>query len=127
MGVQDKQTVTIRHSKNAPHRFAAEVGPALLEYTNSSASIMLNGINQAKAAKVATNDDERKEFLSKRGFAAKQAQRIIDAVVNEEGHQPTSVWDFVQGITAVARGVGHTDARIDLERKAGDLMDKVAR
>lgn len=126
-GVQDKQTVTIRHSKNAPHRFAAEVGPALLEYTNSSASIMLNGINQAKAAKVATNDDERKEFLSKRGFAAKQAQRIIDAVVNEEGHQPTSVWDFVQGITAVARGVGHTDARIDLERKAGDLMDKVAR
>jgi hypothetical protein len=121
-GVQDKQSITIRHSKNAPSRFAAEVTPGLIEYSNSSTYSILDGINKSKSAIVARSDEDRLEFLSKRGFSAKQTQRIIDAVVNEEDKKPESVWDFVQGITAVARSIRHTDDRLDLERQAGQLM-----
>jgi len=36
------------------------------------------------------------------------------------------VFDFVQGITAVARGEPRQDARLDLELRAKRLMDQVA-
>jgi hypothetical protein len=123
-GAQDIATVTIRHSKNAPQRFADEVEPALLEYSNASDRGVVLGIQQAKQAIVAKTDEDRLEFLGKRNFSIKQAQRIIDTVVHEEGHKPASVWDFVQGITAVARDIGHTDERITLERTAGNLLTK---
>jgi hypothetical protein len=125
-GAQDISEITIRHSKNAPQRFAAEVEPALLEYSNASDKGIILGIQNAKNAIVARSDDDRLQFLGKQGFSAKQAQRIIDRVVNEEGTKPESVWDFVQGITAVARDIGHTDDRITLERQAGNLLRKAA-
>ncbi len=125
-GAQDISEITIRHSKNAPQRFAAEVEPALLEYSNASDKGIILGIQNAKSAIVARSDDDRLQFLGKQGFSAKQAQRIIDRVVTEEGTKPESVWDFVQGITAVARDIGHTDDRITLERQAGNLLKKAA-
>lgn len=123
-GQQDKQSMTIRHSKNAPQRFASEVGPALVEYSNQSELGILVDINKAREAIVATTDDDRVEFLGKNGFSAKQAKKIIDTVIQEEDTKPRSVWDFVQGITAVARTIRNTDDRLDLERAAGKLMDK---
>lgn len=112
----------IRHSKNAPDRFAQEAGPGLLEYSNSSTGGILQGILNAKTAVVARQDDDRKEFLTKRGFTMKQADNIIDAVIREEDKKPESVWDFVQGITAVARDIKYTDERLAMERLAGNLM-----
>ena len=44
----------------------------------------------------------------------------------EEGHPPESVFDFVQGITAVARAEPRQDARLDVELKAKKLMDQVS-
>ena len=123
-GQQDKQSLSIRHSKNAPKRFASEVGPALIEYSNQSTLGVITSINQAKATIVATNDDERFQWLGKQGFNAKQAKRIIDTVIQEEDDKPRSVWDFVQGVTAVARNIKHTDDRLDMEKIAGKLMDK---
>jgi hypothetical protein len=126
-GVEDKNTIMIRHSKNAPHRFASEVSPGLIEYSNGGTGGILEGVYKAKSAVVARTDDDRKEFLGKRGFSAKQTQTIIDAVINEEDKKPESVWDFVQGITAVARDIQHTDARLDMEKIAGKLMEQAAK
>ncbi len=124
-GQQDKQSMSIRHSKNAPQRFASEVGPALVEYSNQSELGVLVDINKAREAIVATTDDDRVQFLGKNGFSAKQAKKIIETVIQEEDIKPRSVWDFVQGITAVARSIQNTDDRLDLERTAGKLMEKV--
>ena len=44
----------------------------------------------------------------------------------EEGRPPEIVFDFVQGITAVARDKPHQDARLDMELKAKRLLDQVA-
>ena len=48
------------------------------------------------------------------------------AVLAEEGRPPESIFDFVQGITAVARDKPHQDARLDLEAKAKKLLDRAA-
>ncbi|WP_033964792.1 hypothetical protein [Sphingomonas sp. Ant H11] len=37
-----------------------------------------------------------------------------------------SIFDFVQGITAVARDKPHQDARLELEGKAKKLLDRAA-
>ena len=40
------------------------------------------------------------------------------------GRQPESIFDFVQGITALARTKSHQDARLELEGKAKRLMER---
>ena len=51
---------------------------------------------------------------------------MIDTVLAEEGRPPESIFDFVQGITAVARDKPHQDARLDMEAKAKKLLDRIA-
>lgn len=126
-GAQDVQTIKIRHSKNAPNRFAHELAPQLEVYAQASDTGIVRGIQAAKNTIVATDDDNRSEFLTKRGFSRKQAAEVINRALLEEEKKPESVWDFVQGITAVARDIEHTDARLKLETKAGDLMKKAAK
>ncbi len=125
-GVEDFEEITIRHSKYAASRFAHEVTPALTRFANSSPMPFVNGIKAAREKIVARTDDDRSEFLRKRGFSKNETAKIIETVLAEEGHAPTSVFDFVQGITAVARNKTHQDARLDLEARAKKLLDRAA-
>lgn len=125
-GVEDFEEITIRHSKYAASRFAHQVAPALTRFANSSPLPFVNGIRAARQRIVARSDDDRIEFLRKRGFSKAETAKIIDIVLTEEGHKPESVFDFVQGITAVARNKPHQDARLDLEAKAKKLLDRAA-
>ena len=125
-GVEDFDEITIRHSKYAASRFAHEAAPALTRFADSSPMPFVNGIRAARDRIVARTDDERTEFLRKRGFGKSETAKIIDTVLAEEGRKPESIFDFVQGITAVARDKPHQDARLDLEAKAKKLLDRVA-
>jgi len=125
-GVEDFEEITIRHSKYAATRFAHEAAPALTRFANSSPMPFVNGIRAARERIVARTDDERTEFLRKRGFGKSETAKIIEVVLAEEGRKPESVFDFVQGITAVARDKPHQDARLDLEARAKKLLDRVA-
>ena len=50
---------------------------------------------------------------------------VEQADLAEEGRPPESIFDFVQGITALARDKAHQDARLDMEGKAKKLLDRV--
>src|SRR5271167_1062268 len=121
-GVEDFEEITIRHSKYAASRFAHEAAPALLNFVNSSPLPFVNGIKAARERIVARSDDERESFLRKRGFSKGETAKIIATVLEEEGHPAESVFDFVQGITALARSKPHQDARLELEGKAKLLL-----
>ncbi|MBR0845048.1 DUF932 domain-containing protein [Bradyrhizobium liaoningense] len=125
-GVEDFEEITIRHSKYAASRFAHEAAPALLNFANSSPTPFVNGIKAARERIVARSDEDRTEFLRRRGFSKTETGKVIDAVLAEEGRPPESIFDFVQGITAVARDKPHQDARLDMEAKAKKLIDRVA-
>lgn len=124
-GVEGYQEITLRHSKGAPDRFAAEVGPALESFSHAGTSKLLTGIKAAQAAIVADNETKRSEWLVDQGFTRPQSREIIASVVREEGKQPRSVWDFVQGITATARDIPHQDDRVTFEKMAGKLLSRV--
>jgi len=83
------------------------------------------GIRAAREAIVARKDEDREMFLRKRGFSKPETEKIIATVLDEEGRLPESVFDFVQGITALARNKPHQDARLDLEGRASKLLASV--
>ncbi len=124
-GVEDFEEITIRHSKFAATRFAREAAPALTRFAESSPAPFINGIGAARAQVVARSDEDRTDFLRKRGFSKGEATKVIETVLAEEGRKPESVFDFVQGITALARGKTHQDARLDMETRAKRLLDRV--
>ncbi len=74
-GVDDFEEITIRHSKYAAARFAHEAAPALTRFVNSSPMPFINGVTAARERIVARNDDERAEFLRKRGFRHSQGNQ----------------------------------------------------
>ncbi len=125
-GVEDFQEIVIRHSKYAANRFAQEAAPALTRFADSSPMPFVNGIKAARANIVARDDNDRSDFLRKRGFSKVETTAIIDTILAEEGRPPESVFDFVQGITAVARGKAHQDARLEFEGRAKKLLDLAA-
>jgi hypothetical protein len=123
-GVDNFEEITIRHSKFAAQRFAHEAAPALTRFADSSPAPFVAGIRAAREQIVARSDEDRDSFPRKRGFSKSETVKIIETVLHEEGRPPESVFDFVQGITALARGKAHQDARLDLEGRAKRLLER---
>jgi hypothetical protein len=125
-GVENFEEITIRHSKFAAQRFAHEAAPALTRFADSSPAPFIAGIKAARERIVARSDEDRDGFLRKRGFSKSETVKIIETVLHEEGRPPESLFDFVQGITALARAKAHQDARLELEGKAKRLLERAA-
>lgn len=125
-GSEGLEEITIRHSKFAADRFACEATPALKTFANSSPASFVAGIRAARQRIVARDEEDRQGFLRKRGFSKSEAGKIIDTVFREEGRPPESIFDFVQGITALARDKSHQDVRLELEGKAKKLLESAS-
>lgn len=124
-GAEGFEEISIRHSKFAGHRFAHQAAPALERFATSSPAPFLAGIRAAREQIVARKDEDRESFLRRRGFSRPETEKIIATVLEEEGRPPESIFDFVQGITALARAKPHQDARLELEGKAAKLLSSV--
>lgn len=123
-GVENFEEITIRHSKFAAQRFAHEAAPALTSFANSSPAPFVAGVKAARERIVARTDEDRDTFLRRGGFSKSETTKIIETVLGEENRKPESIFDFVQGITALARTKSHQDARLELEGKAKRLMER---
>jgi hypothetical protein len=123
-GVENFEEITIRHSKFAAQRFASEAAPALTSFANSSPAPFVAGVKAARAKIVARTDEDRERFLRRGGFSKSETSNIIEIVLREENRKPESIFDFVQGITALARTKSHQDTRLTLECKAKRLMER---
>lgn len=129
-GAQDIKEVRIRHTANGPYRFDAEATPALLEYCNSSASADEAVIRKAQNTIIVTDRSDAfgqvLAYCDRHGkFNRAEIKSAIDFAKAEEGDCRT-VWHLVQGFTAYARGFDYVDARVDLETRAGKLLNHIA-
>jgi len=121
-GVQDFKEIRLRHTKSAPDRWLEEISPVLIEYSNASAQPIADTIREAQRKRV---DDDLDRFLRNR-FTTAEAKAIQAAHEREEGRPIETIWDVVTGTTAHAKTIEHQDARVDLERKGGRLLDLVS-
>lgn len=131
-GAQDINELVIRHTKNGPYRFDSEAAPALMNYVESSAKPMIDSIRKAMDYLLPADESGQKvseetvfQFVNRYSkFTKSEVRNGIDAANREEGDCRT-LWQVVQGLTAYARGFDWVDARADLERRAGKLLDLV--
>ncbi|AGS25098.1 hypothetical protein [Rhizobium etli] len=125
-GTENFEEITIRHSKFAAQRLAHEAAPALTSFANSSPAPFIAGIKAARERIVAHKDDDRETFLRRHGFSKGETGKVIEMVLSEEGRPPESIFDFVQGITALARTKTNQDTRLELEGKAKKLLESAS-
>lgn len=126
-GATDVKEIRIRHTRGAPERFAYEGSRYLKRYAEESTQKLIEGVKQAKNTELPiTNTETVSSWLQDRGFTKAQANSSVDYAMSEEG-QARTFWDVVNGITAYARSITHTDERVDLEQKAGKLMEMATR
>ncbi|MCP4701535.1 MAG: DUF945 domain-containing protein [Gammaproteobacteria bacterium] len=124
-GVEQFSEIKIKHSRNAMAGFRNQIAPALESYTRGDAQRVVEGVRNAQSTTIARTDEDAMDFLTRRKFSKKQARDIMTAVEEEELRPMRSAWDAAQGITAVARNIGHQDTRLDFEIRAKTILDKV--
>lgn len=126
-GVEQKREITFRHSQNAPGRFLREARPLLNSFAQANTAAVVAGVD---AAKTPILPDDRKDkiawIMKNAGVTQVRAIACLNAVEREEHRVCRSAWDVAQGLTAVARRIPHQDQRVDLERAAKKILDKVA-
>lgn len=125
-GVEGFDEIKINHTRLAPDRWLQQAMPALHAYANGSSKKLIDGVNAAKAARVADDHDAAVEFLAQRKFSKSRIEAVLAIGEREEGHEPRSAWDMAQAITAHARSALNTDDRLAVEIEAKKILDKVA-
>ena len=121
-GVKDFSEIRLRHTASAPDRWLEEVSPVLMEYSNAAAAPIQETIKLAQQKRV---DDDLDAFLSSR-FNRSEVVAVKAAHEREEHRPIESVWDAVTAVTAHAKTIQHQDARVDMERAGGKLLDLVS-
>lgn len=124
-GVEQQTKINLRHSKTAPDRFMMTVLPALEAFTSGTAQGLVDGVEMAKAAKLAKDDEDAMDWLKNAGFGTQIADAMLNLHLAEEGRPVRSAWDMANAITAHARNIQMQDERLQEELVAGRLLDKV--
>jgi hypothetical protein len=134
-GAQNVNKLVIRHTEGGPTRFEKEVSGALLNHMNDMNTQDADTIRRSGEVKLADmvnfpnegvlSEAWQKLFAEKHGFTRGELREAIAAAEREEGGCST-LWDMVQGLTAYARKFEHVDTRLNLETRAGKLLELVA-
>lgn len=124
-GYNEQQHIKIKHTSGGPQRFVRDLRPRLSEYINSSTEHVVGVISAARNKEVGNTEKDALVWLKNRGFTKSEAQAAVEGAQREPGNA-RSVWNIVQGLTAHAHGIQHTDQRVALERRAGKLLRMAA-
>jgi len=123
-GAREVKEISIKHTKNAPDRFAREVRPMLRAYAEASVMDVDSQLERAARKKVGSTDEEVMDWLRRHEFTKKEGEAILRTAKAEEGGART-VWELVNGGTALARAIPHNDDRVLLEKRVSGLLKAV--
>jgi hypothetical protein len=124
-GARDIQELRIRHTKLAPDRFLQKAAPALAALSDASDRPIRESIEAAQNRKLGNSTKEVEDWLYSKGFGRPVAREAIEMAqdpASGNSGDPLSLWGVVQGGTAAARDIPHTDARIEREQKWSALL-----
>jgi hypothetical protein len=120
-GAREVKEIEIRQTRNAPERFMREALPRLYAYAESSVVDAEEQLARAARKKIAGSDEEVLGWLRSHDFTKREGERVIELAKSEEGGART-LWQLVQGGTALARAIPHADERVTLERRVSRLL-----
>jgi hypothetical protein len=127
-GAQDVRVLKIRHTSGGPERFISDAIPALDDYVRMTAKPIEQAVKKAKALELPKGEDEFNTwFMSGRNgakFNMAEIRRATDFADAEEGQHHT-LWDMYNGFTAAARQMAFAEAKVDMEKRAGSLLESL--
>lgn len=95
--------------------------PFLRVYAEASVSEVEAELARAMRTQVGNSDEEVLEWLRRRDFSKQESEGIINLAKIEEGDARTA-WQLVNGGTALARLIPHTETRVAFERRVSRLL-----
>lgn len=93
----------------------------LKAYAEASVVDVKEGLERAARKKVGSSDEDVLSFLRKHDFTKREGEKIMEMAKQEEGGART-VWEIVNGGTAMARSIPHADERVKLEKRVSSLL-----
>lgn len=131
-GVEGFKSYELRHTHWAPEKFRDDIMPILRDYHRTDPSRLVEAVSTLKEPMYRLKGDDESEreqaqiaFLKECGFGEKIARSIIDHKAPGTDSLE-SVWDVANQITSYAQTRPWQDERLEYERRAGALMDRVA-
>lgn len=122
-GQTQRTEIKMRHTKGAPVKFQ-EIYNNLSKYLTAGTSDEVAMIHRAKAFELPSNDNARLDWVLDRGFTKTEAKGAIELALDTIG-DCKNLWQLVDGLTMLSRNYQYMDERLDLDKRAGKLMDLV--
>lgn len=123
-GADQIQELRIVHRHRAPDRFYNDAIPVLNRFVEnrSLTESVSTRISGAMAKRIGESFDEVSMWFSHKPFTKQEITEAFGAG-QLAGEDPTTLWGMIQGFTACAKWKTHANAKVDLERRAGLLLN----
>jgi hypothetical protein len=129
-GAKQVKQISIRHVGSAREKALADFGDAqshLRALAEASPSHEVEVISRAQKLLLGANADEVVSNLFARRIPGLAKSDVVEAIEVAEATprygNPLSVWGVVQGLTEVSQKKDHADARMELDRAAGRVLE----
>jgi hypothetical protein len=121
-GAENISQRRVRHVGDlADTRALNQLTDVIESFTNESAKEQTEAIKKAMDYKIDKDAAKVVEWIRRRGFTKDVAKEAVENAILEEGGAET-LWQVVQGLTAVAREIPMQDKRTELEFAASKLL-----
>lgn len=123
-GAEQVDELRIIHRDNAAKRFREEAIPVLNRYVeNSSIGLKVrDAITKAKRTPVGADLEQVRKWGEDKSLTPYEITKAWETG-SAEGEDVTTLWGMVQGATAFARQIPFMNTRVNLERRAGSLLE----
>lgn len=124
---EDVQDLRIIHRKWAPERFSEQAMPMLNRFVESRGNIasITDTVASAMKTPIGQTLEEAQKWFKSMPFSQREIAGAWSTGL-QEGEDVTKLWGILQGFTAEARQYAHVDARVNLESRAGQLLNQLS-
>jgi len=123
-GAEEVNELKIYHRNNAINNFYNNAIPILNRFVENS-KINENikySLDKAMNQPIADNIEETQEWFKNKPFTKKEIANAWETGI-AEGEDVSNLWGMIQGLTAYARDMPYGNKRVNLEKRAGALLD----
>ncbi|MCK4788310.1 MAG: DUF932 domain-containing protein [Desulfobacteraceae bacterium] len=123
-GAEEVREIRIIHKGDALDSFHHVALPRLNRFVENRAcsDTVKETVSRAMSEPIASDLGKTLEWFKDKPFTKGEISNAWDAGIVEE-NDATTVWGMVQGVTAYARSLLYTNWRVNLERRAGSLLN----
>jgi len=123
-GAEQIEELRIIHRNRALNRFYSDAIPVMNRFieNRSLEDAIKDSVSRAMERRIGDSPDEILKRLQPQQFTKGEIEKAW-AYGTTEGEDVRTAWGLVQGLTAFARNIPHIDKRVNLERRAGALLN----